>query len=472
MLNIEIIRNKPETVRADLEKRADTEKIPLLEELIEKDKKWRGLKGDADSLRNRRNILSQEINASKKSGKDIASLLEDAKSIPGKISETERQISNLLARSRHIQMLLPNVLHKSVPVGKDDSENVVVKTWGKPKKIEIKHHGAFALSLNLADFERAVKISGTGFFFLKGDLALLDLALQRFAIDKMLKQGFTLVQPPFLMRKKPYEGVASLDDFEGVMYKIEGEDLYLIATSEHPLTGMHMDELIEEQSLPIKMAGVSACFRREIGKHGLDERGFFRVHQFNKIEQIIFCMPEESYKWIEVLRKNAEQLLTDLGIPWNTTNVCTGDMGTVAAKKYDINGWSPRENKFIELMSCSNCTDYQTAGLNIRYRKKNMEKGVPHSLNSTMVATTRTLRVILENYQTKQGTLKIPKALQKYMNGIKEIAPAKPKTQPKRKTKPGFKSKAKPNKKAKSTKKMKIKSKRAPKKHAVKKRKK
>jgi len=448
MLNTELVRNNPDLIRKDLEKRNEPEKLALLEELIEKDRDWRALKGEADALRNKRNLLSQEINTAKKQGKDISALLEEAKLIPQKISDSEKKISELQAKCRQLLLLLPNVLHESVPVGKDDSENVVVKQGKKPKNqgFEIKHHGALASSLGIADFERAVKISGTGFFFLKGELALLDIALQRFAIDRLIKQGFVLVQPPFLMRRKPYEGVAPLSDFEEVMYRIEGEDLYLIATSEHPLTSMHMDEIIEEESLPLKMAGVSSCFRREIGKHGLDERGFFRVHQFNKIEQIILCMPEDSYKWIEVLRKNAEELLTALGIPWNTTNVCTGDMGTVAAKKYDINGWSPRENKYIELMSCSNCTDYQSAGLNMRFRKKNMEKGLVHTLNSTMVATTRTLRIIIENFQTKQGTIKVPKPLQKYMNGLKEIGSVKKNVKIKQKRK-GKKSSGKPKKK-------------------------
>ncbi|MBN1941200.1 MAG: serine--tRNA ligase [Candidatus Diapherotrites archaeon] len=436
MLDIEFVRKNQGVIRKDLEKRVDSEATALLNELIEKDVLWRKLKGEADSLRGRRNTLSREINEAKKAGKDTALLLEEAKQVPAKIADLDKQTTELSERTHKLLLLLPNVLHESVPVGKDDSENVVVKKWGKAAKpkFEVKHHGQLAADLNLADFERAVKISGSGFFFLKGELALLDIALQRFAIDKLVKQGFTLVQPPLLMRRKPYEGVAPLEDFENVMYKTENTDLYLIATSEHPLTSMHMNEIFEECHLPIKMAGVSPCFRREIGKHGLDERGFFRVHQFNKIEQIILCKPEDSYKWIEVLRKNAEQLLTDLKIPWNTTNVCTGDMGIVAAKKYDINGWSPREQKYIELMSCSNCTDYQSAGLNMKYQSKQGEKKYIHTLNSTMVATTRTLRVILENYQTKEGSLKIPNALQKYMNGIKEISPKKKKA-PKGKSK-------------------------------------
>lgn len=424
MIDIELIRSNPDAMRANLEKRNDAEKLSWLEELIEKDKLWRQLKQEEDLLRNKRNILTDRIKDAKKANQDISALLAEAQGIPKKIDGLEKQVNEARQRCNWILTRLPNILHESVPVGKDDTENVSVKTWGRPKKqnFEVKHHGQIATELGIADFENAVKISGTGFFFLKGGLALLDIALQRFAIDWLVKQGFVLVQPPFLMSRRPYEGVAPLDDFESVMYKIEGQDLYLIATSEHPLTAMHMNTIFSEESLPIKMAGVSACFRREIGKHGLDERGFFRVHQFNKIEQIILCLPDDSYKWHEVLRKNAEAMLTELGVPWRTVNVCTGDMGIVASKKYDIEGWSPRENKFIELMSCSNCTDFQSAGLNMKYRLKGGEKKFIHTLNSTMVATTRALRIILENYQTAKGTVLVPKALQKYMNGIKEIS--------------------------------------------------
>ena len=288
---------------------------------------------------------------------------------------------------------------------------------------EIVHHGELAKRLDLADFDNAVKISGTGFFFLKGDLALLDLALQRFGIDLLLKKGFTLIQPPFLMNRKAYEGVTDLSDFEKVMYKLDGEDSYLIATAEHPMAAMYKNEILDETMLPIRFAGVSACFRKEIGKHGLDERGFFRVHQFNKVEQFVFCKPEDSAKEFELLEKNSQEFFEKLGIPFAVTNICTGDIGIIASKKYDLNGWSPREQKYIELGSCSNCTSYQAVRLNIKYRKKDGEKDFVHTLNNTMVPTSRTLRVLLETYQTKQGTIKIPKALQPYMNGLKEIVP-------------------------------------------------
>ncbi|MCX6798577.1 MAG: serine--tRNA ligase [Candidatus Diapherotrites archaeon] len=428
MLEIGLIRSNPDLVRCDLQKRNDSEKLEWLEDLLQKDKEWRSLKQEVDALRASRNTLSRRVNEAKRGGKDAGALIEEAKKIPQQIAGKEAAMVGFREKIDYYLMRMPNILHDSVPLGKDESENVVVRTWGKPKKpsFEVKHHGQLAAELGVADFERAVKISGAGFFFLKGDLALLDLAAQRFAIDLLIKKGFTLIQPPFMIKRKPYEGVTDLADFENVMYKTEGEDAYLIATSEHPLTAMYMDEILDEGQLPIVLAGVSACFRREIGKHGLDERGLFRVHQFNKIEQIILCAPEESWEWHEKLAENAQELLRKLKIPHNVTNICTGDIGTVAAKKYDINGWSPREGKFFELMSCSNCTAYQSARLGIKFRRKSGEKEFVHTLNSTMAATTRLLRCIIENYQTKQGTIIVPEALRPYMNGIKEIGKAPP----------------------------------------------
>ena len=321
-------------------------------------------------------------------------------------------------------LTLPNILHESVPQGNSDEDNIEVRSWGKPGKpgFDLKHHGEFAVSLDLADFERAVKISGTGFYILKGGLALMDLTLMRLAVDYLTKKDYVLIEPPLLMRRKPYEGVTDLSDFESVMYKVDGEELYLIATSEHPIAAMHMNEILDEEELPLKYCGISTCFRREIGKHGLDERGLFRVHQFNKIEQFIFSKPEDSWSFHEELIENAEEITRKLDIPYRVVNVCTGDIGTVAAKKYDIEGWSPREGKYIELMSCSNCTTYQSARLNVKYVSKGKKEYV-HTLNSTEIATARMLRLILENYQREDGGLEVPKALRPYMNGVKKFSP-------------------------------------------------
>ena len=424
MLDINLIRENPALVEKSLKKRRDEEKLKWVQQVLEKDAKWRKGKQEIDKLRAKRNHISKQVNEAKKKGEKAESLMKEAKLLPQKIKQEEAKNAELKKEIDWFLMRLPNILHESVPFGKDDSDNVVIKTSGKKTKrdFEIRHHGELAASLDLVDFERAVKISGTGFFYLKGELALLDLSLQRFAIDFLAKKGFILIQPPHLMRRKPYEGVTDLGDFETVMYKIQDDDLFLIATSEHPMAAMFMGEILEEEKLPIKFVGASPCYRREIGKHGLDERGFFRVHQFNKIEQFVFCKPEESWKYFEEIAQNSQDLLKKLEIPFNVTNICTGDIGTVAAKKYDINGYSPREDKYIELMSCSNCTNYQARRLNIRYRKKgSMDKEVVHTINNTMLATTRFLRVFIENYQTKKGTIEIPKVLQSYMNGLKEI---------------------------------------------------
>lgn len=425
LLDQKIIREDFASVKSNLEKRRNPEIIERLEKWFAQDKEWRMLKAEVDVLRAKRNDITEGIKIAKANGKDIKPLLASAKLLPEEIKKKEARLKELDEGNKALIMRIPNVLHDSVPFGKDDKENVQVKSWGEAKKpsFSLKHHGEFAKELGVAEFDRAVKIAGAGFFYLKGDLALLDLALQRLALDILLEKGFIPVQPPLMMNKKAYSGVTDLGDFETVMYKIEGEDLYMIATSEHPLAAMYMDEVIEETDIlrPMRFAGMSPCFRKEIGKHGLDERGFFRVHQFNKIEQVVVCRPEDSWKEFDEIAKNQEIFFQKLEIPYRIVNVCTGDMGVVAAKKFDLEGWSPREGKYIELGSCSNCTSYQAVGLNIKYRKKDGTKEYVHTLNNTMVPTTRTLRILIENYQTPEGAILIPKALQQYMGGKKEI---------------------------------------------------
>ncbi len=422
MIHIDVVRKEPDRVRENLARRGDPGILKKLDSLIVIDEKWRGVRAELEDLSRQRNDLTREITAAKKEKKPVDALLKKAKALPGKILELEKTANGLEDESRALRMNIPNLLDDSVPEGKDASQNVVLKKWGTVHaKKEVKHHGQFASGANLADFERAVKIAGSGFFFLKGDLALLDLALQRLALDELVKKGFTPIQPPLLMKRDAYEGVVSLEDFENVMYKIEGSDQYLIATAEHPLVAMWKDEMIPLEQLPIKLAGVSPCFRKEIGKHGLDERGFFRVHQFNKVEQIIFCHPDDSWRLFEDLARNSEELLEKLGIPYQRVNVCTGDIGSLAAKKYDIEGWSPREQKFIELMSCSNDTDYQANRLNVRFIDAKGNRAKVHTLNNTMIATTRFLRIFIESFQTEHGTLALPRVLQPYMNGASEI---------------------------------------------------
>ena len=422
MLDIKFVQENAALVKKDLQKRGEKEKIGWVDELITKHGQWKKLKEDNDKLRNKRNTLTREINELQKLGKDIRQKVKEAKELPAKIAESDKKLQELQERTTYILQRIPNVLHSSVPAGKDETGNKEVKKWGTPKRLkEEKSHGQLLEEKGLADFDRATKISGAGFHFLKGDLVKLELALINFAAAEMEKKGFTLIEPPLIMRRKPYEGVTALKDFEDVMYKIEGEDNYLIATSEHPIAAMHMNEVFEESALPLKYCGVSSCFRKEIGSHGVDTRGLFRVHQFNKVEQFVFCRPEDSWKIHEELLKNAEGLARKLKIPYRVVSICTGDIGMIAAKKYDIEAWFPRQNKYGEIISCSNCTGYQAVSLNIRYKKaKNRsnnseEKEYVHTLNSTAIATGRMIVAIIENYQNKDGTIAVPEVLVPYV---------------------------------------------------------
>ena len=425
MLDIKFVRAHPEVVVADLEKRQDAEKLLWVDTVLEQDKIFRELTVKNNELRARRNQIAKEINAYKKEGKDPAPLFAEAKALPGMIKENDDIMEKATEQVKYYLMRLPNILHESVPYGKDDTENVVIKTVGTPRTLdfELKNHGELAAENGWADFDRATKTSGAGFYFLKGNLALLDLALQRFALDSIIAKGYTPIIPPYMMNRKSYEEVTDLADFEKVMYKIEGDDAYLIATAEHPMAAMYQDEIFEEKDLPLKMVGISPCFRREIGAHGLDSRGLFRVHQFTKIEQFIYCMPENSWEMHEELLANSEELFTKLGLPYRVVNICTGDIGTVAAKKYDMEAWMPRDDAYREVVSCSNCTAYQSVRLNIRVRDAHEfeSKQSLHTLNSTAVATSRALRCILENYQTEDGRVEIPKVLQPYMNGLEYL---------------------------------------------------
>lgn len=420
MLDIRFVRSSPDIVRADLEKRNDTEKLAWVDDLLKKDVRSRELKIETDTLRQRRNTIAREINAMRKSGHDASLLLAEATALPNKIRVQDEERDEIAHAIRYYLMRLPNILDPGVPVGKDDTENVEIRRVGTVRTFdfELKNHGQLAADKGWADFERATKISGAGFYFLKGSLVLLDMALQRYAIDLLVRKGFTPVIPPYMINRPSYEGVTDLEDFEKVMYKIEGDDSYLIATSEHPIGAMHKDEIFEEKDLPLRLAGISPCFRREIGAHGLDTKGLFRVHQFTKVEQFVFCKPEDSWRIHEELLSNAEEVFKNLEIPYRVVNICTGDIGTVAAKKYDIEAWMPRENEYREVVSCSNCTSYQAVRLNIRVRDKREfeSKQNVHTLNSTAIATSRVMRAILENYQCKDGSVEIPRVLHQYMN--------------------------------------------------------
>jgi seryl-tRNA synthetase len=426
MLDIKLIRENPEFVKNNLAKRGDPENGKMLDALVEVDKEWRLNLTKLNDLRHERKLVTVEIAKLKKAGKDADEKVEKAKAVDAEITALEKQVVGEEEKIRGYLMQLPNLLHETVPFGKDENDNVQIKTWGTPPKFSFpaKNHIDIALNLDIVDVERAGKVAGSRFFYLKGQGVLLDMALMNFAMEEMMKKCYLPVEPPYLMRREPYECVTALGDFGEVLYKIENEDLYLIATSEHPMAAMYMNEVFKEEDLPLRLAGVSACFRKEAGAHGKDTRGIFRTHQFNKIEQFIFCTPEQSWKLHEELLQNAENLVQKLSLPYRVVNVCTGDIGTVAAKKYDIEAWMPAQDGYREIISCSNCTDYQARRLNIRYREKEgaPTKGFVHTLNSTAVATGRTMVAILENFQQEDGSVTVPQVLRKYMGDMSKIS--------------------------------------------------
>ena len=426
MLDIKIIRENPEMVKVNLQRRGDPENLTMLQDLIDTDKKWREDLTALNDLRHDRKICTHEIASLKKAKHDASGHVEKAKVIDAQITSMEQEVAQLELRSRDYLMRIPNLLHETVPFGTGEGDNMEVKHWGIIPELTFppKSHIDLALGLDIVDVERAGKVAGARFFYLKGLGVLLDYALINFAMETLVNRGYTLIEPPYLMKREPYEGVTSLGDFADVLYKVENEDLYLIATSEHPIAAMFMNEVLKQENLPLRLAGVSACFRKEAGAHGKDTRGIFRTHQFNKIEQFIFCAPEDSWAMHEELAGNAEELFQKLEIPYRIVNVCTGDIGTVAAKKYDVEAWMPAQGKYREVISCSNCTDYQARRLGIRYREKEgaPPKGFLHTLNSTAIATGRTIVAILENYQQEDGSIMIPKVLQKYMGDIKKIS--------------------------------------------------
>ena len=413
MLDIKLIRENPKLIEENLKRRQDPEKLKLLKSLIKNDMEYRETLQRQESLKHKKNIVTREI-AKTKDKKKIVEMKKVSKEI-GILDKKQKELKQKLNSAL---LGIPNMLHESVPYGKSDEDNVEIRSWGKAPNFDFKpqNHMEILQCLELIDSERAAKVAGTGFFYLKEDLALLDLALQRFTIDFLRKRGYVLVEPPFMINRKAYEGMIDPTDFEMVTYKLEKENLYLIATSEHPLGAMFMDDVFNKNELPKRFIGISSCFRKEIGMHGKYTKGLFRMHQFNKIEQFIFCLPEDSWNLFEELQKNSEDLYQALGLHYRVVNICTGDIGTIAAKKYDIEVWMA-DGKFREIGSNSNCTDYQARRLNIKYREREGQapKGFVHTLNNTAIATSRTIIAILEQFQQKDGSVAIPKVLQPYM---------------------------------------------------------
>jgi len=425
MLDIKLIRENPQLVKGNLAKRGNPDCLQMLGELIANDKEWRLNLTKLNELRHQRKQVTIEIAKLKKVGKEADAEVSKAQDIDQTVTGMEKTVTLQEQKTHDYLMQLPNLLDETVPLGKDSNDNVEVKKWGTipTYNFPIKNHIDLALSLDQIDMERAGKVSGARFFYLKNQVAQLDMALMSFAIEELANKGYSAIIPPCLMTRKAYEGVTAMGDFADVLYKVENEDLYLIATSEHPMAAMYMNEVLLEQDMPVKLAGISTCFRKEAGAHGKDTRGIFRTHQFNKIEQFIFCKPEDSAKLHEELLLNAEEILQKLELPYHVVNVCTGDIGTVAAKKYDVEAWMPAQNGYREVVSCSNCTDYQGRRLGIRYREKEgaAPKGFVHTLNSTAIATGRTIVALIENNQQADGSINIPMVLRKYMGNREKI---------------------------------------------------
>ncbi|MCH1537010.1 MAG: serine--tRNA ligase [Candidatus Poseidonia sp.] len=426
MLDMNLFREQADLIRADHTKRG----IPhdAIEQVIELDQSWRNLLHETDQLRREKNEAARGIGAAKKAGDQAAAeaILAQVADLGERISAMESQTNEAMETRDRLRMSIPNLLHHDVPQGADESGNTVHAVHGEKPSFSFapRPHNDLIEMNRWVDLKRAAKITGSRFFFLKGDLARLEFALQQYAVEFLRQREFTFVQPPVMMNRQAYEGVTDLADFETVMYGIEPDKYYMIATSEHPLTAMYMDETIPEEQMPLRMVGVSQCFRREVGSHGQSDLGIWRVHQFTKIEQIIIARPEDSWALHEELLKNCIDLWDSLGIHYEVVNICTGDMGTVAAKKYDLEAWIPGAEQYKEIVSCSNCTDYQANRLNIRYGQPgHPNQPVVHTLNSTAVATSRALVAIMEQYQLEDGRVAVPEVLQTYMGGQSVLEP-------------------------------------------------
>lgn len=421
MLDMNLIRENPDLVKDSMRRR--NMDPALVDQVLALDAEWRETLTQGNTLRHKKNTLAEEIKQLRQKGEDISMKIAESKELPQKIQFLDEKEKDLMSHIREIMLQIPNILHESVPDGLDDTENVEMKRWGTFKEydFELKSHVDIMEGLNLLDTDRASKVAGSRFYYLKNEAVLLDIALIHMALNHLRSKGFQLMETPYMLNRRSVEGCVDMDAFEDVLYKVEGEDLYLTATSEHTLASYHMDEILEKEELPLRYAGFSACFRKEAGAHGKDTKGVFRTHQFNKVEQFVFSTPEQSWDEHELMIENAEEIFQKLEIPYRVVNVCTGDLGGVAAKKYDIEAWMPKQEAFREVVSCSNCTDYQARELNVRYRTP--EGNVfTHTLNSTALATSRALVAIFENFQQADGSILVPKALQTLV-GTDKIGP-------------------------------------------------
>ena len=428
MIDMKWIRNDPEKVKENIRKKFQDEKLPLVDEVVELDKKFREAKVQGDELRSQRKSISKKIGALMGQGKkeEAEAVKAEVGAIGTKLEELEKAETELSARIREIMLVIPNFIDDSVPIGKDDSENVEVERFGEPvvPDFPVPDHTEIMESFNGIDLDAARRVAGNGFYYLMGDIARLHSAVIAYARDFMIDRGFTYVIPPYMIRSDVVTGVMSFAEMDSMMYKIEGEDLYLVGTSEHSMIGKFIDQILPEAELPLTLTSYSPCFRKEKGAHGIEERGVYRIHQFEKQEMIVVCKPEDSMKWYDKLWKNTVDLFRSMDIPVRTLECCSGDLADLKVKSVDVEAWSPRQKKYFEVGSCSNLGDAQARRLRIRVNGEN-GKYLAHTLNNTVVAPPRMLIAFLENNLQADGSVRIPEALRPYMGGKEVIVPKK-----------------------------------------------
>ena len=421
MLDIKLIRSNPELVKENIKKKFQDEKLPLVDEVLELDAQFRASKGRGDELRQQRNTISKEIGKLMSQGKkdEAQEVKKQVQAIAGELEEMERKEAEMTAEIRKRMLVIPNLIDDSVPIGKDDSENVEVQRFGEPvvPEFEVPYHTEIMERFGGIDLDSARKTSGNGFYYLMGDIARLQSAVISYARDFMIDKGFTYCIPPFMIHGNIVEGVMSQTDMDAMMYKIEGEDLYLIGTSEHSMIGKYIDTILPEETLPQTLTSYSPCFRKEKGAHGIEERGVYRIHQFEKQEMIVICKPEDSMAWYDKMWSYSVELFRSLDIPVRQLECCSGDLADLKVKSCDIEAWSPRQKKYFEVCSCSNMGDAQARRLKIRVKGEDGQNYLPHTLNNTVVAPPRMLIAFLENNLQADGSVRIPEALRPYMGG-------------------------------------------------------
>ncbi len=429
MLDIKFVRENPELVKENIKKKFQDNKLPMVDEVIALDKEVRELQQEADGLRAKKNTIAKQIGAFMAQGKK-----EEAEEAKKEVAKNAARLAELEAKEPEVRekltklmMVIPNIIDETVPIGKDDTENVELERFGEPivPSFEVPYHTDIMEKLNGIDLDSARKVAGNGFYYLMGDIARLHSAVIAYARDFMIDRGFTYCVPPFMIRSDVVTGVMSFAEMDAMMYKIEGEDLYLIGTSEHSMIGKFINTITDEEALPQTLTSYSPCFRKEKGAHGIEERGVYRIHQFEKQEMIVVCKPEESKMWFDKLWQNTVDLFRSMDIPVRTIECCSGDLADLKVKSYDVEAWSPRQQKYFEVGSCSNLGDAQARRLKIRVKDKDGNKYFAHTLNNTVVAPPRMLIAFLENNLREDGSVAIPKALRPYMGGKEELIPVK-----------------------------------------------